>query len=44
MHYAVPRNWRLPPLDVTLVQQLTTVKSLGRKGAGQAGCIAAPQT
>ena len=29
---------------MTLAQQPTTVKPLGGKGAGQAGCIAAPQT
>ena len=29
---------------MTLAQQPTTVKPLGVKGAGQAGCIAAPQT
>jgi carbon-monoxide dehydrogenase large subunit len=34
----------LPPLSVTLVQQPTTVKPLGVKGAGEAGCIASPQT
>jgi aerobic carbon-monoxide dehydrogenase large subunit len=28
----------------TLAQQPTTVKPLGGKSAGQAGCIAAPQT
>jgi hypothetical protein len=28
---------------VTLARQPTTVKPLGGKGAGQAGCIAAPQ-
>jgi carbon-monoxide dehydrogenase large subunit len=29
---------------VTLARQSTAVKRLGGKGAGQAGCIAAPQT
>jgi hypothetical protein len=29
---------------VTLARQPTAVKRLGGKGAGQAGCIAAPQT
>jgi hypothetical protein len=29
---------------VTLAQQPTTVKPLGVRGAGQAGCVAAPQT
>jgi hypothetical protein len=29
-------------VHVTLARQPTTVKPLGGKGAGQAGCIAAP--
>lgn len=44
MDYAVPRAGDLPPLDITLAEQPTAVNPLGVKGAGQAGCIAAPQT
>ena len=39
MDYAVPRTG-----GPTLAQQPPTVKPLGGKSAGQAGCIAAPQT
>ena len=42
--YAVPRADDLPPLDITLAELPTAVNPLGVKGAGQAGCIAAPQT
>ena len=42
--YALPRADDLPPLDITLAELPTTVNPLGVKGAGQAGCIAAPQT
>ncbi len=42
--YALPRADELPSLDVTLTEQPTKVNPLGVKGAGQAGCIAAPQT
>ena len=42
--YALPRADDLPPLDITLAELPTTVNRLGVKGAGQAGCIAAPQT
>jgi aerobic carbon-monoxide dehydrogenase large subunit len=44
MDYALPRADDLPPLDVTLAALPTAVNPLGVKGAGQAGCIAAPQT
>jgi carbon-monoxide dehydrogenase large subunit len=44
MDYALPRADDLPPLDVTLAELPTAVNPLGVKGAGQAGCIAAPQT
>ena len=42
--YALPRADDLPPLDITLAELPTAVNPLGVKGAGQAGCIAAPQT
>jgi carbon-monoxide dehydrogenase large subunit len=42
--YALPRADDLPPLDITLAELPTGVNPLGVKGAGQAGCIAAPQT
>jgi len=44
MDYALPRADDLPSLDVTLAELPTAVNPLGVKGAGQAGCIAAPQT
>jgi aerobic carbon-monoxide dehydrogenase large subunit len=44
MDYALPRADDLPSLDVTLAELPTMVNPLGVKGAGQAGCIAAPQT
>ncbi|MBV9154069.1 MAG: molybdopterin-dependent oxidoreductase, partial [Alphaproteobacteria bacterium] len=44
MDYALPRADDLSPLDVTLAELPTAVNPLGVKGAGQAGCIAAPQT
>lgn len=44
MDYALPRADDLPALDVTLAELPTAVNPLGVKGAGQAGCIAAPQT
>jgi carbon-monoxide dehydrogenase large subunit len=44
MDYALPRADDLPPLDITLAELATIVNPLGVKGAGQAGCIAAPQT
>ena len=42
--YALPRADDLPPLEITLEELPTAVNSLGVKGAGQAGCMAAPQT
>jgi aerobic carbon-monoxide dehydrogenase large subunit len=42
--YALPHADDLPRLDVTLAELPTAVNPLGVKGAGQAGCIAAPQT
>ncbi|MGA7862696.1 MAG: xanthine dehydrogenase family protein molybdopterin-binding subunit, partial [Stellaceae bacterium] len=44
MDYALPRADDLPPLDITLAELPTMINPLGVKGAGQAGCIAAPQT
>jgi aerobic carbon-monoxide dehydrogenase large subunit len=44
LDYAVPRADDLPPLEITLAELPTAVNPLGVKGAGQAGCIAAPQT
>jgi carbon-monoxide dehydrogenase large subunit len=44
LDYALPRADDLPPLEVTLAEQPTSVNPLGVKGSGQAGCIAAPQT
>ncbi|MGC2415470.1 MAG: molybdopterin cofactor-binding domain-containing protein, partial [Stellaceae bacterium] len=44
LDYALPRAADLPPLDITLAELPTRVNPLGVKGAGQAGCIAAPQT
>ncbi len=44
MDYALPRADDLPALDITLAELPTAVNALGVKGAGQAGCIAAPQT
>jgi len=42
--YALPRADDLPPLEITLAELPTVVNQLGVKGAGQAGCMAAPQT
>jgi aerobic carbon-monoxide dehydrogenase large subunit len=42
--YALPRADDLPPLDITLAELSTAVNRLGVKGAGQAGCMAAPLT
>jgi aerobic carbon-monoxide dehydrogenase large subunit len=42
--YALPRADDLPPLDITLAELPTEVNPLGVKGAGQSGCMAAPQT
>src|ERR1051326_1398281 len=44
MDYTLPRADDLPPLDITLAELPTAVNPLGVKGAGQAGCLAAPQT
>jgi aerobic carbon-monoxide dehydrogenase large subunit len=44
LDYALPRADDLPPLDITLAELPTAVNQLGVKGAGQAGCMAAPQT
>jgi aerobic carbon-monoxide dehydrogenase large subunit len=44
MDYALPRADDLPPLEVTLAGVPTERNPLSVKGAGQAGCIAAPQT
>ncbi len=44
MDYALPRADDLPSFDITLVETPTQSNPLGVKGAGQAGCIAAPQT
>jgi carbon-monoxide dehydrogenase large subunit len=44
MDYRLPRAEDLPPLDVTCVEVPTASNWLGVKGAGQAGCIGAPQT
>jgi aerobic carbon-monoxide dehydrogenase large subunit len=44
MDYAPPRADNLPRLEVTLAEHPTAVNPLGVKGAGQAGCMAAPQT
>jgi CO/xanthine dehydrogenase Mo-binding subunit len=40
----IPRADNLPPLEITLAELPTAVNPLGVKGAGQAGCMAAPQT
>ena len=44
LDYALPRADDLPLLDITLAELPTEVNPLGVKGAGQAGCMAAPQT
>ena len=44
MDYALPRAGDLPPLEVALAGVPTARNPLGVKGAGQAGCMAAPQT
>src|SRR5215472_11404611 len=44
LEYALPRADNLPPLGITLAELPTSVNPLGVKGAGQAGCMAAPQT
>ncbi len=44
MDYALPRAADLPPMPVRFVAVPTASNSLGAKGAGQAGAIAAPHT
>jgi aerobic carbon-monoxide dehydrogenase large subunit len=44
LDYALPRADDLPPLNITLAELPTKANPLGVKGAGQAGCMAAPQT
>ena len=44
LDYTLPRADDLPPLDITLAELPTAVNQLVVKGAGQAGCMAAPQT
>ena len=44
LDYALPRADDLPPFEISLAELPTVRNPLGVKGAGQAGCIAAPQT
>jgi len=44
MDYAMPRAMDLPAFELALVELPTRANPLGAKGAGQAGCIGAPQT
>jgi CO/xanthine dehydrogenase Mo-binding subunit len=44
MDYAMPRAADLPRFDVVMREVPTQANPLGVKGAGQAGCIGAPQT
>ena len=44
MDYTLPRAAMLPNFEATLDGTPTDANSLGVKGVGQAGCIAAPQT
>ncbi len=44
MDYAMPRADQVPPFEIYFRQTLTSANPLGVKGAGQAGCMAAPQT
>jgi carbon-monoxide dehydrogenase large subunit len=44
MDYTLPRADDLPFFDIELIERPTGANPLGVKGAGQAGCIAAPQT
>ncbi|MGN6095096.1 MAG: xanthine dehydrogenase family protein molybdopterin-binding subunit [Bosea sp. (in: a-proteobacteria)] len=44
MDYAMPRAMDLPAFELALVELPTGANPLGAKGAGQAGCIGAPQT
>ncbi len=43
MDYTLPRATYFPVIDIYLEGEPTTANPLGVKGAGQAGCIAAPQ-
>jgi len=44
MDYAMPRAADLPDFELAMVEVPTKANPLGVKGAGQAGCIGAPQT
>ncbi len=44
MDYAMPRAIDLPDFELSLMELPTKENPLGVKGAGQAGCIGAPQT
>jgi carbon-monoxide dehydrogenase large subunit len=44
MDYALPRASDIPFFDLHMVEVPTAANPLGSKGAGQAGCIGAPQT
>ena len=44
MDYAMPRADHVPSFEIHFRQTLTSANPLGVKGAGQAGCMAAPQT
>ena len=44
MDYAMPRAMDLPAFELSMVELPTQANPLGVKGAGQAGCIGAPQT
>ncbi len=44
MDYAMPRAGDIPFFDLHMVELPTAANPLGSKGAGQAGCIGAPQT
>ncbi|MGO4739069.1 xanthine dehydrogenase family protein molybdopterin-binding subunit [Bosea sp. 2KB_26] len=44
MDYALPRAADLPCFELSFVELPTKANPLGVKGAGQAGCIGAPQT
>jgi len=44
MDYAMPRAMDLPFFELSMVELATEANPIGAKGAGQAGCIGAPQT
>ncbi|MGO4171097.1 xanthine dehydrogenase family protein molybdopterin-binding subunit [Bosea sp. TAF32] len=44
MDYAMPRAVDLPSFELSMVELATAANPIGAKGAGQAGCIGAPQT